>query len=36
MQNNILEQSKLAEQGYMLQFFKKLKLYTKFIPETVR
>ena len=36
MQNSILEQIKVAEQDYMLQLLKKLKLYTKFVPETVR
>ena len=36
MQNSILEQIKVAEQDYMLQLLKQLKLYTKFVPETVR
>ena len=31
MQNSILEQTKVVEQDYMLQFLKKLKLYTKLV-----
>ena len=33
MQNSILEQEKVAEQDFMLQILKKLKLYTKLVPE---
>ena len=35
MQTRIVEKAKAAEQVYMLQFLKKLKLYTKLVPETV-
>ena len=35
MQNSFLEQARLAEQGFMLQVHKKLKLNTKVVPETV-
>lgn len=35
MQNSILEQAKVAQKDYMLQFLMKPKLYTKLIPETV-
>ena len=33
MQNSILEQEKVAEQDFMLQILKKLKLYTKLVTE---
>ena len=36
MENSILELVKVAEQNYMLQFLKKIKLYKKLVPETVR
>ena len=36
MENSILEKTNVAEQDYILQFFKKLNLYSKLVPETVR
>ena len=34
MENSILRQQEVSEQGYMLQFLKKLKLCSKFVLET--
>ena len=36
MQNSILEQAKVAEQNYIIQFLKELKLYKKIDPDKVR
>ena len=36
MQNKILEKAEVAEQDYILWFFKKLRLYSKLVSETVR
>ena len=36
MQNSILEQAKVAEQNYIIQFLKVLKLYKKTDPDKVR
>ena len=36
MQNSILEQAKVAEQNYIIQFLKVLKLYKKIDPDKVR
>ena len=36
MQNSILEQAKKAEQNYIIQFLKELKLYEKIDPDKVR
>ena len=35
MQNSILKEAKMVEYDYVLKFLKKLKLYTKSVPEAV-
>ena len=35
MQNSILKEAKMVEYDYMLKVLKKLKIYTKSVPEAV-